>query len=168
MNLMHLRFFLNILSYFGQKSGAIKSELSYSLSQIHNIAKAFWQVAKNYRVIAFNGDMGTGKTTFIHTLCDYLNVKDVVSSPTFALINEYHFEDEDGKDRLIYHMDLYRINGIEEAMQAGIEDAIMNNKACCFIEWPVKVITLLPKPYLAVNIEATDDIHRTLSYEEVA
>lgn len=125
-------------------------------------------MAKHYRVIAFNGDMGAGKTTFIHALCDYLNVKDVVSSPTFALINEYHFDDKHGTDRLIYHMDLYRINNIEEAVQAGIEDAIMNKNAYCFIEWPGKITALLPALYLDVSIDVTDDTHRILFYEAMS
>ncbi len=111
--------------------------------------------------------MGAGKTTFIHALCDYLNVKDIVSSPTFALINEYHFEEEAAQNRLIYHIDLYRIHSIEEALQAGIEDALMNKNAYCFVEWPTKAIELLPTPHLAITLEASEDTQRSLTYEAV-
>lgn len=145
----------------------IKTVTSYKLSGISEAVSTFWQVAKDYRVIAFNGDMGAGKTTFIHALCDYLHVKDVVSSPTFALINEYHFADEKGWDRIIYHMDLYRINSEEEAMQAGIEDAILNKNAYCFVEWAAKAEALLPGPYLNVTLETIDEVTRSLSYSEI-
>ena len=106
--------------------------------------------------------MGAGKTTFIHAVCDHLHVKDAVSSPTFALINEYHFDDENGKDRIVYHMDWYRINNEEEAMQAGMEDTVANIHAYCFVEWAEKAVNLLPKPYLNISINTVADDERQL------
>lgn len=130
--------------------------LQYSLTTLGEAVNRFWQQAKDFRIIAFEGEMGAGKTTFIHELCQYLDVQDAVSSPTFALINEYHFQDEQGNDKLIYHMDWYRVRDAEEAIQAGMEDAVLNANAYCFIEWAEKAIQLLPHPYLMVKIEAKD------------
>jgi tRNA threonylcarbamoyladenosine biosynthesis protein TsaE len=127
-------------------------QISYSLANINNDVHQFWQCVHHHRILAFSGDMGAGKTTFIHALCDFLGVKDHVSSPTFALINEYHF-DSDGNDKLIYHMDLYRIKDSQEAVDAGLEDALNNPEAYCFIEWPEKAIDILPLPYLWIDIE---------------
>lgn len=128
----------------------------YQLNEIKSIASDFWEVFRPFRVFAFYGEMGAGKTTFIHTLCDYLNVKDAVSSPTFALINEYHF-DENGVDKTIYHMDWYRINSDEEAIQAGMEDAVMNKNAIVFVEWAEKAENILPKPYMKIHIQNNED-----------
>src|SRR5690348_14395358 len=110
-------------------------QISYSLTDIQEAVEEFWLQARSYRVLAFSGQLGAGKTTFIHALCDYLNVNDTVSSPTFALINEYHFN-ANGKDNLIYHMDWYRLKDTDEAINAGMEDCILNKEAYCFIEWP--------------------------------
>jgi tRNA threonylcarbamoyladenosine biosynthesis protein TsaE len=137
-------------------------QISYSLSEIKSDLHHFWQLANQYRIIAFNGDMGAGKTTFIHHLCDYLGVEDAVSSPTFALINEYHFLQE-GKDKTIFHMDWYRINSEEEAINAGLEDALNNKDAYCFVEWPEKALSLLPKPYLWIDIEVEGEGRRKMT-----
>src|ERR1700744_3509326 len=113
--------------------------LSYTLSTIDDAAKQFWEKAQHYKIFAFSGEMGAGKTTFIHHLCDYLQVEDVVSSPTFALINEYHFIDAGKKDNTIYHLDWYRLKDTAEAINAGMEDCVLQAKkgmAYCFIEWP--------------------------------
>jgi len=132
---------------------------SYTLSDIGNEMHQFWQFAHQYRVLAFNGEMGAGKTTFIHALCNYLGVKDAVTSPTYALINEYHFTDNlSGADRTIYHIDLYRLKGRAEAIEAGIEDCLLQKNAYCFVEWAEKAPELLPKPYLLINIETPDPI----------
>lgn len=84
-------------------------EISYSLENITDAVVEFWKALNKYKTFAFNGEMGAGKTTFIHALCGHLGVTDAVSSPTFALINEYHFTDVSSKDSIIYHMDWYRL-----------------------------------------------------------
>jgi len=137
-------------------------QISYSLATIENAVRLFWQVASGYNTLAFSGQMGAGKTTFIHALCDYLGVADAISSPTFALINEYHFN-ENGKDRTIYHMDWYRLRDAEEAINAGMEDCITQKDNLSLIEWPEKAEELLRAPYLWITIEATTDADRTMT-----
>src|SRR3954471_10803550 len=111
------------------------ARLSYTLANIDDAAKQFWKVVGQHRVLAFSGEMGAGKTTFIHKLCDYLHVQDAVSSPTFALINEYHFADATGADNIIYHLDWYRLRDSEEVFNAGMDDCVEQAKegaAICF------------------------------------
>ena len=78
--------------------------------------------------------MGSGKTTFIHALCDVLGVTDAVGSPTFSIINQYQMAD----GQTLYHLDLYRINDDEEAVQAGIEEVLYSGDYC-MVEWPEKI-----------------------------
>ncbi|WP_276131983.1 tRNA (adenosine(37)-N6)-threonylcarbamoyltransferase complex ATPase subunit type 1 TsaE [Polluticoccus soli] len=139
-------------------------QISYSLANIENAVHQFWQYANQYRILAFSGEMGAGKTTFIHHLCDHLKVRDAVSSPTFALINEYHFDDN-GTDRVIYHMDWYRLKDDDEAINAGLEDCLLQKDSYSFVEWPEKAINLLPKPYLWLSIEVITPEERTMTIE---
>lgn len=129
-------------------------QISYSLSNIGNACHHLWQYADQYRVFAFSGEMGAGKTTFIHALCEMLGVEDAVSSPTFAIINEYHFSFK-GNDQKIYHMDWYRMRDTEEAINAGIEDCVNDSTAYSFIEWPEKARELLPAKHLWISITET-------------
>lgn len=140
-------------------------ECRYTLKNLEQILQNFWNVANKYPVIAFSGDMGAGKTTFIHQLCDMLDVEDTVSSPTFSLINEYHYN-EAGKDTIIYHMDWYRLKSEEEGISAGIEDCMlqaMRQKMYCFIEWPEKAMSLLPQSTLWVKIETLSETERKMT-----
>ena len=133
--------------------------LTYDLGNIKQAAAQFWQVAAKYKTLAFSGEMGAGKTTFIHYICDLLAVEDTVSSPTFALVNEYHFNEAGHGDRTIYHMDWYRLRNMDEALNAGMEDcliAAIKGTAYCFIEWPEKAEPLLAEPYLWISIKSTD------------
>lgn len=138
--------------------------ITYTLETIDQAATRFWQQAADYHCFAFSGGLGAGKTTFIHALCDLLGVTDAVSSPTFALINEYHF-DKAGRDKIIYHMDWYRLRDEEEAIHAGMEDAILNPEAYTFIEWPEQAPGILHSPYLWITIEPTGDSERKMSIE---
>jgi tRNA threonylcarbamoyladenosine biosynthesis protein TsaE len=138
---------------------------SYTLSNISSITAALWEQLSAYPHIAFSGEMGAGKTTLIHHLCDMLQVQDSVSSPTFALINEYHFNERD-RDVIIYHMDWYRIKSEEELLGAGIEDCMrqaIKERNYCFVEWPEKAPGMLQKPYAWVNITLTDETTRSLN-----
>lgn len=137
-------------------------ELSYTLSEIHEAARQFWQWASGARVFTFRGMLGAGKTTFIHAVCDMLDVKDTVSSPTFALINEYRFV-KDGGEQIISHMDWYRLRDADEAVDAGMEDALNNEEAICFVEWPEKAPELLNIPHIEVAIETISETERKLS-----
>lgn len=105
--------------------------------------------------------MGAGKTTLVHALCDNLGVTDAVSSPTFALINQYNF-DNNGIDTAIYHMDWYRLKSEEEAVQAGMEDCLLDKNSYAIVEWPEQAPGLLPRPHLKLNIEITGPEDRVL------
>lgn len=114
-------------------------------------------------VIAFHGEMGAGKTTFINALVRRLGVEqDATGSPTFALVNEYR---SDTTAELIYHFDLYRIENLEEAFDMGLED-YLESGCLCLIEWPEKVESMLPDDTVDVTISVNSDGSRTLSFEE--
>lgn len=141
------------------------TSISYSLNNIDKAVELFWEVAKDYRVVTFSGDMGAGKTTFISHLCQYLQVPDAVSSPTFALVNEYRFAKE-SIEQTIFHTDWYRLRSTEEAINAGMEECIdqtKNGNTYCWIEWPEKASELLPALHLAVHITATDITERIMT-----
>jgi len=106
--------------------------------------------------------MGSGKTTFIHALCDVKGVKDVVGSPTFSIINEYVFE-ENGVIQKIYHIDLYRLKDEEEALRAGVEDCLYSDHIC-FVEWPEKAEDILPEETVHVAIRIVDEQTRQITF----
>src|SRR5689334_19153610 len=113
--------------------------IDFHLSQIKNVAAQLLQQYHQYKIWAFNAPMGAGKTTLIHALCQVLNVTGTVTSPTFAIVNEY----ESSSDGIIYHMDWYRLKNKTEVIQAGCEDCIESGNLC-FIEWAEKANALLP------------------------
>ena len=139
-------------------------DLIFTLDQLSTAAKQFLQVAANAKVIAFHGQMGTGKTTFIHALCDAKGVKDIVGSPTFSIINEYAY-DCDGTRRILFHIDLYRLKDEAEAIQAGVEDCLYSGYIC-FVEWPDKAPGIFPAETLHVYLEAIDSQTRCLTIED--
>jgi tRNA threonylcarbamoyladenosine biosynthesis protein TsaE len=103
-----------------------------------------------HSVVAFEGEMGAGKTTLIRALGAALGVADDVSSPTFALVNEYR----DGQGKPIYHFDFYRIDSEEEALRLGAAE-YFDSGYLCLVEWPARVAGLLPPAYLQVNLSVT-------------
>jgi tRNA threonylcarbamoyladenosine biosynthesis protein TsaE len=128
---------------------------------IQNMKKTvryFISMMDGRRVFAFHGDMGAGKTTFIKAICEELGVKDVINSPTFAIINEYRIETT---GQLIYHFDFYRINHSDEIENLGIPDYFYS-KALCFIEWPEKIEEWLPEDTCHIFIHENTDGSRTL------
>lgn len=135
-------------------------ELNYELNQATETAATIWERYSQYPVWAFHGELGAGKTTFIHALCTLLKVTDAVSSPTFALINEYQ-RPEQGN---IYHMDWYRLKDEEEAIQAGIEDCLYSGNLC-LVEWPEKAAGLLPEHTLHLYLETTGPSTRRIVLE---
>jgi tRNA threonylcarbamoyladenosine biosynthesis protein TsaE len=118
---------------------------------IYSVAKELLQQLKQYNVWAFNAPMGSGKTTFIHAVCDVMEVKDAVGSPTFSIINQY----QSAEGKTIYHLDLYRIKDEEEAIQAGVEDVLYSGDLC-LVEWPDKAGSLFPDNTVYVSIEIID------------
>jgi tRNA threonylcarbamoyladenosine biosynthesis protein TsaE len=127
-------------------------EIVYSIGDITNVAQRVWNVAKKFKVWAFYASMGAGKTTFVHALCEILQVNNAVSSPTFAIINEYTSPIAGS----IYHMDWYRLKDEEEAVQAGVEDCLYSGNLC-LVEWPTKAVGLLPEDTLTIQIEVLDE-----------
>ena len=126
-------------------------------SQINQAAKQFVEFMGEDKVFAFHGSMGAGKTTIIKAICKELGVKESVTSPTFAIINEY----KDGEGNSIYHFDFYRINKLEEAFDFGYEDYFYSGNLC-FIEWPEIVESLLPTNCVKVTIEEKENGIRVL------
>lgn len=132
-----------------------------SLDHIHEVARKFIAAMGDNTVFALYGKMGAGKTTFVKALCQELGVEDVVTSPTFAVINEYR---SDIAGELIYHFDFYRIKKLEEVYDMGYEDYFYSG-ALCFIEWPELVEELLPGNTVKVTIEELEDGSRKLTME---
>jgi tRNA threonylcarbamoyladenosine biosynthesis protein TsaE len=137
-------------------------EWIFSLDNINNVAKEFWKEVEGKSVITFHGPMGSGKTTFIHALCDVKGVKDVVGSPTFSIINEYEYDCE-GTKKVLFHIDLYRLKDEEEAMRAGVEDVLFSGNIC-LLEWPEKAPGIFPDDKVDVFIEVLDDKTRRLKF----
>ena len=134
-----------------------------SLEHIHEAAREFIAAMGDNTVFALYGKMGAGKTTVIKALCQELGVEDVVTSPTFAVINEYR---SDIAGELIYHFDFYRIKKLEEVYDMGYEDYFYSG-ALCFIEWPELVEELLPGNTIKVTIEELEDGSRKLTMENL-
>lgn len=128
-----------------------------SLEEINEAAKKFINTIGSNNVFAFYGRMGAGKTTFIKAVCEELGVKDVITSPTFAIVNEY----TDGKGLPIYHFDFYRIKKLEEVYDMGYSD-YFNSGNLCFLEWPELIEDLLPDNVIKVVIEEEDDGSRLI------
>jgi len=140
-------------------------DLVFTLNTIQEAAAQFWKAVGGHKVFAFHGQMGAGKTTFIHALCDAKGVKDVVGSPTFSIINEYVY-DCDGTKRPLFHMDLYRLNSDEEAQRAGVEDALYSGQLC-LVEWPEKAPGIFPGDTVHVYIELLDTQSRRLKIANI-
>ncbi len=111
------------------------------------------------RVFAFYGEMGSGKTTFIKAFCRVLGSNDVVTSPTFTLVNEYNDENRNS----LYHFDFYRIKRIEEVFDMGFEEYVDSGNYC-FLEWPERISELLPESYVYISIEVSEDEKRKITY----
>lgn len=123
-----------------------------SLSEIGQTAQQFIREMGEKRIFAFHGSMGAGKTTFIKAVCEELGVRDVINSPTFAIVNEY----KSGQGESIYHFDFYRIESPQEALDFGCEEYFYS-RAYCFIEWPERIASLLPDDAVDVYILETED-----------
>jgi tRNA threonylcarbamoyladenosine biosynthesis protein TsaE len=125
--------------------------------ELEDIAKALLSQFKNNRVFTFSGNLGSGKTTFIKYLCKVLGVAGNISSPTFALVNEY----EGAKGLIIYHFDFYRIKNVREAYDMGYEEYFYSGNYC-FVEWPEMVKELIPEDAVKVLIEVKNEIRELI------
>ena len=134
-----------------------------STKNLMGFATSFWGLLKDAKLFAFHGEMGAGKTTLITVLCKAKKVEDLISSPTYSIINEYRFY-ENNIEKKIYHLDLYRLNSMEEIIQAGVEDCIYSGDIC-FIEWPEKIPEFLNENTAHVFIKIIDGATRQVKIE---
>ena len=128
----------------------------YTLEKVPEIAKGLIKNVSG-KILLFYGEMGSGKTTLIKELVKQMGVEDLASSPTFALVNEYHSK----KGEKIYHFDFYRIEDEEEAYDMGIEEYLYSDN-WCLIEWPEKVENLLPLESVEIHLSIKDKDTRTI------
>ena len=134
-------------------------ELKYSIDDLDLIVSDIIIPKIKSNIVCLEGRMGTGKTTFIKSVCSNLNVIGKISSPTFSLINEYKTKNGD----LIYHFDFYRIENKEEALNLGIEEYFYSPNLC-LIEWASKIETLIPENNHKLNLDYIDNKHRKLIF----
>lgn len=130
-----------------------------NIDDIACAARRFIDNMPQGKVFAFYGKMGAGKTTFIKAICEELGVKDVITSPTFAIVNEY----EGDGNATIYHFDFYRIKKLDEVYDMGYEEYFFSGNPC-FIEWPELIEDLLPEDVTKVTIEEAEDGSRLVTF----
>jgi tRNA threonylcarbamoyladenosine biosynthesis protein TsaE len=138
------------------------SEKVSHLKALDTVAQHLIKQFPDHRIFAFYGKMGAGKTTFIQSVCKILGTNDNVTSPTFALINEY----KTGQQKSIFHFDFYRIKDIVEAFDLGYEDYLFSGNYC-LIEWPEMIESLLPENIVKVKIDVGEDGARNITAEIV-
>ena len=131
-----------------------------SLSELSEVAREIIDSLEGRTVVLFRGEMGAGKTTLISRIVEELGAEDNVTSPTFAIVNQY-----EGTECRIYHFDFYRINRLSEAMDIGLEDYLYSG-CLCIMEWAENVEELLPEDTLHVTITVNPDQSRTLSWTD--
>ncbi len=131
--------------------------VNFTLHDIDQAAQLFLEVLPPKSTVVFQGEMGAGKTTFIHAVCRHLGVKDAMSSPTFSIINEY----ATGSGGTIFHIDLYRLKSETEALATGIEDCFYQADYC-FVEWPERAPGIFPEGTIYCSIDSSDNNERKL------
>lgn len=129
-----------------------------NIDKIDDAAQEFVDNMGDSTIFAFYGKMGAGKTTFIKAVCERLGVKDVVNSPTFAIVNEYMA----GNGEPVYHFDFYRIRKEQEVLDIGYEDYVYSG-CVCFMEWPELIEDLLPDDAVKVTVTEREDGSRVIS-----
>ncbi len=129
-----------------------------SLENLPQAAQTFLQKMEGQKKFAFYAAMGFGKTTFIKAICHQMGVEQPVASPTYGLINEYLL-----KNDYIYHIDLYRLNSLEEALDIGIENYLFDEHYC-FIEWPQIIESILPETFKKVKIQLNESDNRIIYF----
>ena len=136
-------------------------KIFYTKSEIDAVSSKLLESTLNKQQVCFHGPMGSGKTTLIKSLVKHLGGIEQASSPSFGIVNEYHFPD----GRLLgYHFDFYRLNDPNEALDLGLED-YLNQDVWIFVEWPEKVADLLPQNCLHLSLKIIDTITRELTIE---
>ncbi|HTM98764.1 MAG TPA: tRNA (adenosine(37)-N6)-threonylcarbamoyltransferase complex ATPase subunit type 1 TsaE [Pedobacter sp.] len=131
------------------------------INELKSVAEQLHEFANNEKFFVFEGEMAAGKTTLIKAFCAVLGVTEVVSSPTFSIVNEY--ETANGP---IYHFDFYRLKNLQEAYDIGYEEYFYSGDYC-LVEWPTKVEELLPEQYIKVEIGIIGETGRSFSFKKV-
>lgn len=132
------------------------------LASLASIVPQLLEQAGARKIWCFYGEVGAGKTTLIKEIGSYLGVKEGITSPTYSLVNEYAYANPTTKELgTIFHLDLYRLNSLEEALNIGIEE-YLESKAYCFIEWPALITAILPEEVLKISITIGDDSVRKI------
>jgi tRNA threonylcarbamoyladenosine biosynthesis protein TsaE len=132
----------------------------YTLEEIDKIASDFLFATKGYKHFAIYGNMGVGKTTLITSICKNLGSNDLISSPSFAIINEYSSE----KEGLIFHFDFYRIKNPAELLDIGFHE-YCSTSSYCFIEWPENGESVIPDDFIRITLEEKPDTRRVLAIQ---
>lgn len=140
-----------------------RSLIAKNLKDLPKVASAILDSFPDERIFALYGKMGAGKTTLIKALCQMLEVQEIVSSPTFALVNEYSTVEDDP----VFHFDFYRIKKIEEVFDIGYEEYFYSD-SYCFLEWPEMVTEILPQRYVKVEIELLPNKERKITFKDVS
>lgn len=135
-------------------------EIICTKSGILNAAAQFLEIIGDHTIIAFQGHLGAGKTTFIKAICDTLGVEDNVCSPTFTIINEYRAASGDS----VFHFDFYRVEKLQEALDLGLEEYFYSG-CLCLMEWPERVEQLLPDETVRVQIDPVDENTRSIKID---
>lgn len=134
---------------------------SYSVNSIEglkNVAVDLLDLLANHQIVALEGQMGAGKTTFVQQVLKSMGIEELEGSPTYSLINQY----ESPFFGTVYHLDLYRLNSLDEVFDIGIEE-LLYQKCVCLIEWPEKMVELLPDNTIWVYIRIEEDLTRTIT-----
>lgn len=139
---------------------SMKSISITSTAELSKVAEELLTFANGDKFFIFEGEMAAGKTTFIKAFCEQLGITDVVSSPTFSIVNEY-----ESKFGPVYHFDFYRVKNIREAYDIGYEEYFYSDDYC-LVEWPSKVEELLPETYIQVDITITAETGRTFTFSK--
>ena len=121
-------------------------------NELEKVSSILVDLATEYPVVAFRGDLGAGKTTLIKNMCNLLGLKEAVNSPTFSIVNEYKLVE----NKSVFHFDFYRLESEEEAYDIGVEDYFYEGNLC-LIEWPSKIESLLPEKRIEVYIEIANE-----------
>ena len=138
-------------------------ELNFEINNENELDFISKEIIENFKskVFLFYGEMGVGKTAFIKSICKHLNVLDVVSSPTFSIVNQY----VNDQDEFMYHFDFYRTNNKNEIFDIGYEEYLFSD-SFCFIEWPERLDNLLPNKYLEIKMKLRDG-NRVIRIKEI-
>ena len=134
-----------------------------SIEELDQVAQQLLQFAGDRKKMIFSAEIGAGKTTLIQAICRQLGAREKVTSPSFSLVNEYSFLNKDKEESLIYHIDLYRLNTLQEALDIGIEDFLYDD-SYTFVEWPELVDSILPEKVIRIKIEILDNSSRKILF----